>query len=512
MNESTDHDSMQWFRLVHETDQVEEFDARLKLVDNVDDILMHLFRVNDQSLSLLMVAAQHGKDEMVRIMLKHSSDMKKLVELSGNAYRTNGSLTKNVTALWCACDRGSYTVARTLIELGGAKVDHGPRYPLIIDSVIVGRLDTVRFLVENGYANIDNAGNSVSYRLNNLTMAVIYGHTPIVAFLLEKGSKFDYTTPSSNNTPLGCAAIKGHLDIVRLLCAAGALPSTKNRSGQTPLMLAARYDRMHVVEYFLEHSLDIEADMNQLELVACSFILPWNSHGPIRHVQLQRMLRLMRRIFEIRTMKNLSKMIAPPIAAYDFQQECRTIEELDAIQHDNDRLYIEALIIRERLLVPEKKDALFKPLLVYGDKLIERGKYDLCLHLWEHTFHLYQNMDLETGLHRFVWLFCKMLANKIPISPERFVQVARLTFEPSQQKPRDDYIKNALCFVAIAVKLLEQLALTRPERQLILQWIKDLCQQQRQTCRGQTLFHLALDRQTFYDINYRANDVKPILK
>ena len=511
MNESMDNDHEQWFQLVRDTEYVNELDARLKLVPNVDDILMHLHRIYDQTLTLLMVAAQCGKDDMIRVMLSHSSDMKKLVELSGNAQRTNGGLTKNVTALWCACDRGSYTVARTLIEVGGAKVDHGPRYPLIIDAVIAGRLDTVRFLVENGYANIDSAGNTTSYRLNNLTMAVIYGHTPIVAFLLEKGSKFDYTTPSSSNTPLGCAAIKGHLDIVRLLCAAGASPSSKNRSGQTPLMLAARYDRMHVVEYFLEHTQDVETDIHQLELVACSFILPWNSTGPIRFVQLQRMVRLMRQAFEIRKIRNIPKFIAPPIAAYAFHRECQTVEEFDAIQHDNDRLYIEALIIRERLLVPEKKDSLFKPLLVYGDKLVERAQYDLCLHLWEHTFHLYQNMDLETGLHRFVWLFCKMLGTNVPISPQRFVQVARLTFERSQQKQRDDYIKNAVCFVAIAVKLLEQTTLSPADRHLILQWIKDLCQQQRQTCRGQTLFHLALDRQTFYDINYRASDVKPIL-
>jgi hypothetical protein len=121
-------------------------------------------------------------------------------------------------------------------------------------------------------------------------------------------------------------------------------------------------------------------------------------------------------------------------------------------------------------------------------------------------------MDLETGLHRFVWVFCKMLTNNIPISPQRFVQIARLTFEPSQQKFRDDYIKNSLCFFAIAVKILEQTTLTNAERYLIYQWIKDLCRQKRKTSHGQTLLHLAVDRQTYYDINYRAQDIKPVLR
>ncbi len=509
MNESNVDDEL--YTLVRQSDQANELDSRLKILPNIDDVLLHLYRRNEQTVSLLMLAALYGKDEMVRVILSYASDLDKLVELHGSVVRINGLLVRNATALWCACDRGHYTVARTLIEIGGAKINHGPRYPLLIDAVIVGRLDTVRFLIDNNYVSINNTELNENYKLNSLIMAVIYGHTPIVEFLLEKGSKFDYMTPSSNNTPLGYAAIKGHLDIVRLLCSAGACSSTKNKSGQTPLMLAAKYDHLHIVDYLLEQN-DLEIGIKQLELVACSLLSPLNNGILIPRIQLHRMLSLMRKIIEIRTIKNLPKIIAQPIAAYGFQQECQTIEELNAIQHDNDRLYIETLIIRERLLVPEKNEALFKPLLLRGDKLVDRGQYEYCLHLWEHTFHLYQNMNLETGLHRFVWLFCKMLSNNSPISPQRFVQIARLTFEPSQQKPRDDYIKNALCFLAIAVKILEQSTLTNAERYLIYQWMKDLCRQKRQTSHGQTLLHLAVDRQTYLDINYRAHDIKPVLR
>jgi ankyrin repeat protein len=508
MNELNNDDEL--YTLICQSNNANELDARLKILLNIDEILMFLHRRNDQCVNLLMLAALYGKDEMVRIILSYSSDVNKLVELHGSIFRINGTLVRNATALWCACDRGHYTVARTLIEKGGAKIDHGPRYPLLIDAVIVGRLDTVRFLIENNYVNINNTVNNDNYKLNSLIMAVIYGHTQIVAFLLEKGSKFDYTTPSSSNTPLGYAALKGHLDIVRLLCSAGACSSIKNKNGQTPLMLAAKYDRINVIDYLLEQN-DIEIGIKQLEFVACSFITPMNTNITIQRAQFQRMLNLMRKIFEIRKIKNLSKIIAQPIAAYGFQQECQTIEDLNKIQHDHECLYTEALIIRERLLVPEKNETLFKPLLIRGDKLVERGQFELCLHLWEHTFYLYQNMDLETGLHRFVWLFCKMLSMNIPISPQRFVQIGHLTFETSQQKPRDDYIKNALCFLAIAVKILEQSTLTNAERHLIYQWIKDLCRQKRFTGLGQTLLHLCVDRQTYYDINYRANDIKPIL-
>lgn len=508
MNELDNDDELYTF--ICQNNDANELDLRLKNLLNIDEILTILHRRNDQCINLLMLATLYGKDDMVRVILSHSTNLNKLLELHGSVFRTNGTLVRTATALWCACDRGHYTVARTLIDIGGAKIDHGPRYPLLIDAVIVGRLDTVRFLIENGYANVNSAGNNDSYKLNSLIMAVIYGHTSIVSYLLGKGSKFDYTTPSTSNTPLGYAAIKGHFDIVRLLCSSGACASLKNKNGQTPLMLAAKYDRINVIDYLLEQ-IDIDTGIKQLELVACSFITPTNNHVINQPIQYQRMLRLMRKIFEIRKIKNYPKIIAQPIAAYSFQQECQTIEELYQIQYDNERLYTEALIIRERILVGEKNELLFKPLLVRGDKLVERGQFELCLHLWEHTFYLYQNMDLETGLHRFVWLFCKMVSLKIPISPQRFVQICRLTFEPSQQKARDDYIKNALCFLVIAVRVLEQSTLTNTERNLIYQYIKEICKQKRLTSQGQTLLHLCVDRQTYYDINYRANDIKPIL-
>lgn len=481
--------------------QTTEFENYLKTTSNIDEILLQLHRHNDESVSLLIFAVLQEKEDIVRLILSYSNDKQQLVELPGIVHRLNGPLVRNATALWCACDRRYYSIARLLIDIGGAKIEHGPRYPLIIDAIVLDRLDTVRFLIENHYANINTTDMNENYRLNSLIMAVIYGRTSIVAYLLAQGSKLNYTTPSTSNSPLGYAAIKGHLDIVRLLCSSGACLSLTNKHGQTPLMLAAKHDRMSVVDYLLER-ISVEVAVQQLEFVACSLVMT---------VQFQRMYKLFYKILEIRLQNNLKKIIAQPIAAYAFQQECQTIDELIQIEHNHDRLYLEALIIRERLLVSEKNESLFKPLLLHGDRLVERGQYELCLHLWEHTFYLYQNMDLETGLHRFVWIFCKMLRNNIPIVPQRFVQIARLTFEPSQQKPRNDYIKNSVCFLALAMKILEQTTITQPERQLIFQWIRDLCRQQRTTSHGQTFLHLIVDRQTFNDINYRSYDIKPII-
>lgn len=62
------------------------------------------------------------------------------------------------------------------------------------------------------------------------------------------------------NTALHWACLGGHLDVVKLLLSRGALPATANDKDQIPLDLAAFNSHMHVVDYFLSQSRDIEGD------------------------------------------------------------------------------------------------------------------------------------------------------------------------------------------------------------------------------------------------------------
>ncbi|KAI1123805.1 ankyrin [Nemania abortiva] len=60
------------------------------------------------------------------------------------------------------------------------------------------------------------------------------------------------------NTALHWACLGGHLDIVKLLLSRGASPAIANDKDQIPLDLAAFNNHMHVVDYFLAQSQDIE--------------------------------------------------------------------------------------------------------------------------------------------------------------------------------------------------------------------------------------------------------------
>ncbi|KAI1391640.1 ankyrin [Hypoxylon trugodes] len=65
---------------------------------------------------------------------------------------------------------------------------------------------------------------------------------------------------SFGNTALHWACLGGHLDVVKLLLSRGASPTAANDKDQIPLDLAAFNSHMHVVDYFLSQSKDIEGD------------------------------------------------------------------------------------------------------------------------------------------------------------------------------------------------------------------------------------------------------------
>ncbi|KAI1481792.1 ankyrin [Daldinia eschscholtzii] len=121
-----------------------------------------------------------------------------------------------------------------------------------------------------------------------LHMAAANGHAKTVTLILShfpapsKSTKEAVPTPSSDeaspsastevevpyinlqnsfgNTALHWACLGGHLDVVKLLLSRGASPTAANDKDQIPLDLAAFNNHMHVVNYFLSQSKDLEGD------------------------------------------------------------------------------------------------------------------------------------------------------------------------------------------------------------------------------------------------------------
>jgi hypothetical protein len=139
---------------------------------------------------------------------------------------------------------------------------------------------------------------------------------------------------------------------------------------------------------------------------------------------------------------------------YDYQQECQTIDELNHIKTDRDRIFIETLLIRERIYSSQKNITVMEPLIMYGDRLAYNKEFYKCLNVYIHMFYFYQQIYMNSTLARFVWLFCKMLTENQIIPIHRFIQVCYLTLELTESEYIDMTIRNALFLVIITTKVI----------------------------------------------------------
>lgn len=126
---------------------------------------------------------------------------------------------------------------------------------LIFEATKAGDLAQVKRLVSQG-AEID-----IVHAHTPLHEAVIKGHTKLVAYFLKKGA--NPSGNKTNQTPLHSAARYDRLEEVRLLVAYGAHIESFNNAGQMPIHRAAEFGSLQVLDYFL-NTLKISPDIRTL--------------------------------------------------------------------------------------------------------------------------------------------------------------------------------------------------------------------------------------------------------
>ncbi|ELU00554.1 hypothetical protein CAPTEDRAFT_211376 [Capitella teleta] len=91
------------------------------------------------------------------------------------------------------------------------------------------------------------------------------------------------------------------------------------------------------------------------------------------------------------------------------QVEAITMEELTALTASSDRVYMQSLMVRERLLGPGHKDTLFG-LMYRGAVYADSHSYQRCVDLWKYAFNLHHCLNervTQGGLHTLQTL-CKL--------------------------------------------------------------------------------------------------------
>ena len=428
-----------------------QLDTRLNQLDNPRQYLTLLRRYHQQQISLLMLAASNGYYDIVRLLLSHDCTPNQ-VELKGTIIVSDQLTINGATALYCACYHGHFKVARTLIELGRANVNQDtnddPFYPLLLHATIRNRRDIVAFLLDHKYADVNETKSFDADRCTALIWAAFRGYTSLIEYLIANGADINYSCQNlslTSSTPFGCAVLAGHLDAVRLLYRAGVNTDIRDKDGNTPLEIAVRRKYPMIIDFLLIECINTIED---LELIACSLSESYSSMREPTPI-----LTILKMPIEQRLRLDLPKVPLKAIAVYDYQQECQTVDELDSIKDDPHRIFIETLLIRERIVVSRNDMSIAKPINSYVDALVQRRQFEKGLNLLIHMFYLYQRMNISTTLHRFLWLLCHMMVENEPIPVEWFLKVGRLVFEPSHLQENTVTAHNSLFLIIIATKV-----------------------------------------------------------
>lgn len=110
------------------------------------------------------------------------------------------------------------------------------------------------------FAFISSCGSDFD---NALIYVAGQGDAKAVTALIKNEANLNYSSPDDGLTPLIAAAQHGHIDVVRLLVAAGADPSLKDGGG-SPLFWAAFFAHKDVFNYLLSENARLNASTQNI--------------------------------------------------------------------------------------------------------------------------------------------------------------------------------------------------------------------------------------------------------
>ena len=129
----------------------------------------------------------------------------------------------------------------------------------IFEGAALGRIDRVRAALDDDPLAV-RAFSPDGFTA--LHLAAFFGKPEIARALLDAGAPVDaYTTNDLANQPLHAAAAGRHLEVCRLLLAAGADVNATQHGGYTPLHEAAQHGDIEMVELFLSAGADPTAQV-----------------------------------------------------------------------------------------------------------------------------------------------------------------------------------------------------------------------------------------------------------
>ncbi|CAF2885944.1 unnamed protein product [Rotaria sp. Silwood2] len=319
--------------------------------------------------TMLTHAIEHGHSECIQVVLDNI--------FRGTIYATivDHVCSTGRTALWYACRKGDLNVVQQLIEHGHA---HIAKCGVLIVAAQNGHTNIVEYLLNIG---CDPNRSVKNYNETALHAASRRNHLAIVNLLLKHGA--DSTTLDyKNRTALEYAIHKRHIEIAKALIHHQNGRFSKNHFGFTPLMVAANFNKIPIVDILLD-ILPRQQALEELALLACKYTIDgYASRRNQAYCYFEKLLSMM-----IPLCNNVI------CKAYECFNECRTLDELAAIRSDDNAMRMHALLVSERISL-KSGDINFHLRLMLKQSYFYRhhGRLHRCLQLRLHAYQLARQM------------------------------------------------------------------------------------------------------------------------
>jgi ankyrin repeat protein len=347
-----------------------------------------------------------------------------------------------VTVLWLAAALNNFDIVKLLVEYG-ARVNHTTKTnstPLRC-ACFHGNVPMARYLIEHG------ADKSIAKEHNesNLMLGVFREHVQLVSYLVDELECDVNQCDDDGRSPLYLAVERGSLELVEFLLKHGALNFPATYDQMSPLMLAAEKRRNDLVDIILPYCTLLE-QIQAEELLGSAFAC--KEHGVCK---LEKTFEHFSRALELRAIHQLPKTVKEVThEIFNHRQECQIIDQLKELQSNPDNMYIEALLVRERLLGPSNVKYR-NSLLHRGATLANTSHYHQGIALWLFELELHQKWSIplfSKQLRYFVKTFAIIIHRYLSISIQDLCTLMNVIIDDLEHNTKDfDYNLETLLYL-----------------------------------------------------------------
>ena len=323
----------------------------------------------------LFLAAQQGQVHFVNYLVEECSAD---IEQRG-VYEVQEDRSRHqVTPLWCAAVANKLEVVKALVKHKAyVNATSDTESTPVRSACYMTNIDVVKYLIDNG-ADIHKPNINGGTCLINSVQSV-----ELCRFLITKGANVN-AQDNTGNLALHYAIREGRLETVKLLLHHKSDPYVVNDFGDDAIQTASIRGYKDILDYLIQKiKPPKERRIEAYELMATNFI-------DEKH-DLQLAMQIWREAMEMR-FQDANNILPKPKglksnSAYKYVMEATSLKELEEIASNPDLAYMQALLIRERILGTNHKDTIFG-LMYRGAVYADTHMYQRCVDLWKYAFTL----------------------------------------------------------------------------------------------------------------------------